>query len=134
MERSNLVRSNLPSKRDLHQSYYKGSDEIKTTPFKNTSYSKATFASTSLPTYSADTRTTSKIEQENQQLRAALLEAIEQNEFLRDRLQEMEALLAVAQEQIEENEERYIVDMNQMHREIQFKRKTTKLEVRPKSL
>ena len=46
----------------------------------------------------------------------------------------MEALLAVAQEQIEENEERYIVDMNQMHREIQFKRKTTKLEVRPKSL
>jgi len=63
-----------------------------------------------------------------------LLEAIEQNEFLRDRLQEMEALLAVAQEQIEENEERYIVDMNQMHREIQFKRKTTKLEVRPKSL
>jgi len=40
------------------------------------------------------------------------LEAIEQNEFLRDRLQEMEALLAVAQEQIEENEERYIVDMN----------------------
>jgi len=62
------------------------------------------------------------------------LEAIEQNEFLRDRLQEMEALLAVAQEQIEENEERYIVDMNQMHREIQFKRKTTKLEVRPKSL
>ena len=112
MERSNLVRSNLPSKRDLHQSYYKGSDEIKTTSFKNTSYSKATFASTSLPTYSADTRTTSKIEQENQQLRAALLEAIEQNEFLRDRLQEMEALLAVAQEQIEENEERYIVDMN----------------------
>lgn len=63
-----------------------------------------------------------------------MLEAIEQNEFLRDRLQEMEALLAVAQEQIEENEERYIVDMNQMHREIQLKRKTTKLEVRPKSL
>lgn len=53
---------------------------------------------------------------ELRELRNALCEAIEENEFLRERVIELEALLAEAQDRIEAAEEKYVSEMNALQR------------------
>jgi hypothetical protein len=50
------------------------------------------------------------------QLRYALCEAVEENEFLRERVIELEALVAEAQGRMEEMEGKFINDMNLLQR------------------
>ena len=51
---------------------------------------------------------------EVRELRSALIQTLEQNEVLRDRVMQLEALMVEAQVNMEEMEEKYVRDMNQI--------------------
>lgn len=57
-----------------------------------------------------------RLEDENRQMRTALCEAIEENELLRDRVIELEALLAEAQTRIECYDEGLVSYVNEQQR------------------